>query len=146
MGAPLHVFRWQTPWPLIQVSELEWIVMRDHASRPAAIVRRLDDKPREQYRVVRWAPESADRRLFEYFPTLELADMAVTFMEKEPHTGRQALTAERSAEWARFERWFWSQAPDHLANDFMPGWAYRERMTRQPSPPPETTAPQLAAR
>jgi hypothetical protein len=127
----LQVIRWQTPWPLIQISGCEWVIMRDHPSKPAALVRYLEDKPEERYRVVRWAPDPADRRLFEYFPTLEIADMAVTFIENEPHTGRQALTAERSPEWARFERWFWSQAPDALVLDSLPAWAYRERMTRQ---------------
>jgi hypothetical protein len=73
--------------------------------------RYLEDKPEERYRIVRWAPDPVDRRLFEYFPTLEMADMAVTVIEKEPNTGRQALTTERSPEWARFEQWFWSQAP-----------------------------------
>jgi hypothetical protein len=84
---------------------------------------------------VRWAPRSEDRQLFEYFPTLEMADMAVTFMDKEPDTGRSALRSERSLEWARFERWFWSQAPDRLVNECLPAWVYRDRMTRRPAAP-----------
>lgn len=126
----MQVIRWQTPWPLIQISAQEWIVLRDNPSQPVALVRCLADKPGERYRVVRWAPDSQDRRLFAYFSTLEMADMAVTFMESEPNTGRQALTIERSPEWARFERWFWSQASDRLVSQSLPAWAYRERMTR----------------
>jgi hypothetical protein len=79
----LQVIRWQTPWPLIQISGREWVIMRDHPSRPAAIVRYLDDKPDNRYRVVRWAPDPVDRRLFEYFSSLEMADMAVTFVGTE---------------------------------------------------------------
>lgn len=74
----MKVVRWQTPWPMIQISDLEWVIMRDHPARPAALVRYIDKKRDESYRVVRWAPRSADRRLFEYFPSLEMADMAVT--------------------------------------------------------------------
>ena len=123
----MHVIRWQPPWPLIQISTYEWVVIRDHPSRPVALIRHLADKPQDRYRVVRWAPDPIDRRLFEYFPSLEMADMAVTFMEKEPRTGRQELTAERSPEWAHFERWFWSQAPDRLVQESIPGWVHRER-------------------
>ena len=93
-------------------------------------VRYLEDKPEERYRVVRWVPDRPTAGYSNASP-LETADMAVTFMENEPHTGRQALTTERSPEWARFGRWFWSQAPDALMNDLLPAWAYRERMTQQ---------------
>lgn len=57
------------------------------ASKPAALVRHLEDKPDERYRFVRWVPDPIDRQLFEDFPTLEMADMAVPFKESEPHTG-----------------------------------------------------------
>ena len=60
-------------------------------------MRYLPDKPAERYRVVRWAPDPIDRRLFEYIPTLEMADMSVTFMEREPDTARPALTYESGA-------------------------------------------------
>ena len=129
----MKVIRWQTPWPLIQISEVEWVVMRDHPARPVALVRHLDQKQDDSYRVVRWAPQSADRRLFEYFPSLEMADMAVTFMEAEPDTGRQALTTERSPEWARFERWYWLNASDRLLTDYLPAWAVRDRLVRRPA-------------
>ena len=124
----MEVIRWQPPWPLIQTSSHEWVVMRDSPSRPVALVRLLPDKPEAKYRVVRWAPLPEDRRLFEYFPTLEAADMSVTFMEKEPSTGRVALTTARSPEWARFERWFWSQASERLLLEMTPQWLFRERL------------------
>lgn len=127
----MEVIRWVTPWPLIRISDCEWVVIRDDPARPAALVRHLPERPDHKYRVVRWAPRSEDRRLFEYLPSLEAADMAVTFMGEEPSTGRIALTTERSPEWARFERWFWSQASDRLAADGLPAWAYRERMAQR---------------
>jgi len=37
----MKVIRWQTPWPMIQISESEWVIMRDHPARPAALVRHL---------------------------------------------------------------------------------------------------------
>lgn len=129
----MNVIRWQTPWPMIQIAEHEWIVMRDDPRRPAALVRYLPDKPSARYRVVRWAPAPEDRRLFEYFLTLEQADMAVTFMELEPSTNTKPLTDERSPEWGRFERWFWSQAPELFALEAMPAWIHRQRMTRTPT-------------
>jgi hypothetical protein len=125
----LEVIRWQPPWPMIRTSDREWVILRDDPSRPVAVVRYLDDAPSgAQYRVVRWAPRSHDRRLFEYFPSLEKADMAVTFVDAEPSTGNQALTSARSSEWGRFERWFWSQAEERLVRESAPAWFYRERL------------------
>jgi hypothetical protein len=53
----MEIVRWQTPWPMVQVSDVEWVVIRDDPSRPVAIVRHLPDKPGDNYRVVRWAPQ-----------------------------------------------------------------------------------------
>ena len=131
---PLEVVRWQTPWPMVQVSDVEWVIIRDDAARPVAIVRHLLDKPGDNYRVVRWASRSEDRRLFEYFPTLEKADMAVTFTGPEPRPLHTALSEGRSPEWGRFERWFWSQAPEAFRLEAMPAWAHQEaRMRREPT-------------
>jgi hypothetical protein len=116
----LQVIRWQAPWPLIPISGCEWAVMRDHPSKPAALVRYLEDKGEERYRMARWQQDPADRRLFVYFSTPEMADMAVRVMESEPHTGRQAITTECSPEWGRFERWFWPQTREALVRDFLP--------------------------
>jgi len=63
---------------------------RDQPGPPAALVRYLENKPDTPYWVVRWAPNPADRRLFEYFRSLEMADMAVTFIDGEPDTGPPA--------------------------------------------------------
>ena len=76
----MNVTRWQPLWPLIQTSSNEWIIIRDEAGRPAALVRCIENKPDSPYRVVRWTPDPSDRRLFEYFRSLKLADMAVTFI------------------------------------------------------------------
>ena len=128
----MNVIRWQPPWPMIQISEHEWIVIRDDPRRPAAVVRELPDKlDGGRFRIVRWAPRSEDRALFEYLPTLEFADMAVTFIERAPMSAPNALTAERSPEWGRFERWFWGQASEALVRDTAPAWVHRERLVRQ---------------
>ncbi len=67
------------PWPPIRISDTEWVVMRNSASRPKAVIRRMDADPGHPpfFRAVSWAPESADRHLIGYFPTLEFADLAV---------------------------------------------------------------------
>ena len=104
----MNVIRWQPPWSLIQISNNQWIIIRDQAARPAVLVRYLENKPDTPYRVVRWAADPVDRRLFECFRSLETADMAVTVIDGEPDTGRTVLSSDRSPEWGRFERWFWS--------------------------------------
>ncbi|MDJ0335330.1 hypothetical protein QMG83_08855 [Salinibacterium sp. G-O1] len=67
------------PWPPISINDSEWVVMRNSASRPKAIIRRMqaDAGHPPFFRAVSWAPVSADRRLIGYFPTLELADLAI---------------------------------------------------------------------
>lgn len=72
---------WDPPWPPVQISECEWVIVRNHIGRPKALVRRFDatrDHP-TFFRVVTWAPKSEDRRLWGYFPTLEEADHSVKF-------------------------------------------------------------------
>ena len=54
--------------------------MCDQVNQPAALVRYIEGKPDSSYRVVRWTPDPSDRRLFEYFRSLKLADIAVTFI------------------------------------------------------------------
>ena len=76
------VIRWQPPWPLIQISSAEWIIMRDQVNRSTALVRYLESKPDSPYRVVRWTPDLTDHCLFEYFRSLKLADMAVTIIRQ----------------------------------------------------------------
>jgi hypothetical protein len=67
------------PWPPIQVSDCEWIVMRHEKSRPHAMVRRFAASPEhpEYYRVVSWAPLSKDRKLIGRYLNLQAADEAV---------------------------------------------------------------------
>lgn len=67
------------PWPPIQVSDCEWIVMRHERTRPKAIIRRFDATTEHAtyFRVVTWAPLSADRILVGRYRSLEAADEAV---------------------------------------------------------------------
>jgi len=72
---------WQTPWPPIRVGEVEWIVMRQSKTEPAAVIRVIKMGPRNEtfYRVVTWAPASDARSLVGYYTTLAEADRAVMF-------------------------------------------------------------------
>jgi len=107
------------------------LIIRADLARPSA-VRKLDRGPRSgMYRVVRWAPRSEDRRLFEYFQTLELADMAVTFIERRPEDGFSAGGVRVSPEWERFERNFWGHAPDRLVSECAPRWFGADHRARQ---------------
>jgi hypothetical protein len=60
-----------------------------------------------------------------------MADMAVTFIDGEPDTGRTTLTFDRSLEWANFERWYWSKAPERLIREALPSWVYKERLAQR---------------
>jgi hypothetical protein len=54
--------------------------LRGHSTgstRPTALGRYLENKPDGSYRIVRLTADPTGRRLFEYFHSLELADMAV---------------------------------------------------------------------
>lgn len=72
---------WQPPWPPIRIAEAEWVVMRDSAREPAAVIRVVRMGPRNEsfYRVVTWSPASEGRRLVGYYRTFEEADRAVLF-------------------------------------------------------------------
>jgi hypothetical protein len=113
---------------LVQESEHQWLVLRDDLAHPTAVIRYLE-KPVNggNYRVVRWAPRSEDRRLFDYFRTLEMADMAVTFIEKHPDDGHAHQSAASAPPWERFERLFWSEAPAALIVSCSPPWFDRDR-------------------
>ena len=67
------------PWPPIQISDCEWVVMRHERTRPEAVIHRFEarDAQPAYFRVVSWAPLSKDRKLIGRFPTLEAADAAV---------------------------------------------------------------------
>lgn len=89
---PRRVLRdWTPPWPPIQISRDEWIVMRDDKRIPVAVIRRLRLGPRQEtfFRVVTWAEESAERELVGYFPTLAEADRMVLFKPKNPQMPRR---------------------------------------------------------
>lgn len=111
-GTIMKRIRWVTPWPLIQVTDVDWLIIRDDPQHPAAVVRqmkipRTDQSGRDytetMYRIVSWAPLSEDRRLFGWAHTLEEADMAVTF-DDELRTRGEVL-GDRPPEWAAFRRW-----------------------------------------
>ncbi len=84
---------------MIQISDCEWIIMRDDPRNPAAIVRRLTFDGETFYRIVRWAPTSEGRKLFGYVRTLEIADMCVTFVNEPEKTAGQ-LSPDRPGAWA----------------------------------------------
>ena len=64
------------PWPPIQISDCEWIIMRHDRTRPKAIVRRFEATP-PYFRVVTWAEHSEHRTLIGRYRSLEAADEAV---------------------------------------------------------------------
>ncbi|WP_309616622.1 hypothetical protein [Salinibacterium sp.] len=67
------------PWPPIRISDSEWVIMRNSASTPKAVVRRIEADTGHPpfYRAVSWAPTSSERQLIGYFPSLETADLAI---------------------------------------------------------------------
>lgn len=102
-GSHMTVKRWMPPVPMVRISDVEHILIRDEYDVPAAVIREMTLGPDRTYvaRIVGWAPRSEDRRLFGYAQTLEMANMAVTFIE-EPEAVRRAFSIERSPEWRRF--------------------------------------------
>jgi hypothetical protein len=36
------MYDWRPPWPAIQISDCEWIILCNHWVHPAAVVRRID--------------------------------------------------------------------------------------------------------
>lgn len=72
---------WEPPWPPVQISDCEWVIIRNYAETPAALVRRFDadaDHP-AYFRVVTWRPTSAGRKLIGRYESLKDADRAVFF-------------------------------------------------------------------
>ena len=67
------------PWPPIRISDTEWVVMRNSASHPKAVLRRLEADPGHPpfFSAMSRAQAPSDRRLIGYSPSLELADLAI---------------------------------------------------------------------
>jgi len=88
---PPVVRDWQPPWPPIQISEYEWVIMRDSKLEPAGVIRMLKMGPRNEtfYRVVTWAARSEDRRLVGYFDTLGTADRSMLFDPRSHRPGHE---------------------------------------------------------
>lgn len=82
-----NVRPWKTPWPPIEISDCEWMIMRDSHERPAAVIRRIQVGPRHEtlFRVVTWAPTSEGRSLVGYYSSLAEADQAVLFKPDRPN-------------------------------------------------------------
>lgn len=79
----------------IRISRVEWVCMRNDPVLPKAVIRLVTVRPRigereggpcERYRVVTWAPDSADRMLVGYFDSLGEANAAVKFDIPDPAT------------------------------------------------------------
>ena len=77
---------WKPPWPPIQVSEHEWIIVREKKTQPTAVIRRLRLGPRSEtfYRVVTWAPTAEGRELVGYYASLDEANRSVKFTPLNP--------------------------------------------------------------
>jgi hypothetical protein len=101
-----EVSRWQPPWPPIQISECEWVILRDDRRRPRAMIRRFEfgEHGETWYRVVFWAPRSEDRRLLGWARSLETADMAVKFSAVQSGSLPQYSSARSAAEWDELQR------------------------------------------
>lgn len=84
---------WTPPWPPIQITTSEWILMRDDRRTPVAVVRALRLGARNElfYRVVTWAPTSDGRALIGYFLTLAEADRSVLFTPDLPGSQMQPV-------------------------------------------------------
>jgi len=67
------------PWPPIQVSEMEWVVMRNSPSQPKGAVRFFPATAEHPayYRATTWSIRQSDQLLIGYYPTLDLADAAI---------------------------------------------------------------------
>lgn len=79
----------------IRISRVEWVCMRNDPVLPKAVIRLVTVRERrgdvegpacERYRVVTWAPDSADRLLVGYFASLAEADAAVRYDIPDPAT------------------------------------------------------------
>jgi hypothetical protein len=79
----------------IRISRVEWVCMRNDPVLPKAVIRLVtvrerhggsEGPPCERYRVVTWAPDSADRLLVGYFASLAEANAAVRYDIPDPAT------------------------------------------------------------
>ncbi|RUR03405.1 hypothetical protein ELQ94_02360 [Labedella endophytica] len=85
----------------IRISRVEWVCMRNDPVLPKAVIRLVTVRERrsgrdgdgcgdedgpavERYRVVTWAPDSADRLLVGYYATLAEANAAVRYDIPDP--------------------------------------------------------------
>lgn len=77
----------------IRISRVEWVCMRNDPVLPKAVIRLVtvrerrgtdEGPPCERYRVVTWAPDSADRLLVGYFDSLAEANAVVLFDIPDP--------------------------------------------------------------
>jgi hypothetical protein len=75
------MYNWEPSWPPIRISDCEWIILRNHWVRPAAVVRRIEARngAPARFRVVTWAPTSDGREFVGRYVTLEAAHRAVRF-------------------------------------------------------------------
>ncbi len=82
---------WVPPWPPVQISDCEWVVIRNYPDSPAALIRRLDAtfEHTTYFRVVTWRPTSAGRQPIGRFASLKEADCAVFF---EPENGATKIS------------------------------------------------------
>jgi hypothetical protein len=76
--------QWDPPWPPTQISDCEWVIVRNYPDIPAALVRRFDATPDHStyFRVVTWRPTSSGRVLVGRYETLKDADRAVPFLDE----------------------------------------------------------------
>ena len=62
----------------IQYDTDTWLIMRDHPTRPKAVIRRVTDRTQvEKYLLMTWDPDPAKWRLHNLYETLEQADKVV---------------------------------------------------------------------
>ncbi len=72
---------WDPPWPPVQISDCEWVVIRNYPDMPAAVIRRFEATAHHggYFRVVTWRPTSSGRTLIGRYETFKEADRAVLF-------------------------------------------------------------------
>jgi hypothetical protein len=85
------VREWDPPWPPVQVTDCEWVVIRNYADMPAAVIRRFDATASHgtYFRVVTWRPTSAGRELIGRYESLKDADRAVPFSTVNSHSATE---------------------------------------------------------
>lgn len=64
----------------IQYDTDTWLIMREHPTRPKALVKRVTDRTQvEKYLLMTWDPDPAKCRLHHIYDTLEQAAQVVTW-------------------------------------------------------------------